>query len=870
LLTYERFAAELADRYRIERELGRGGMAVVFLAHDLKHSRQVAVKILHPELGDTALGERFFREIGIAARLAHPNILPLYDSGSAAGQLFYVTPYHEGESLGAWIKRERSLPLDVAVTLVREVADALDYAHRNGVIHRDIKPDNILISDGHAVVADFGIATALAPDQPRLTSSGLAIGTPRYMSPEQALADKVDGRSDIYSLACVLYECLAGEPPFVSALAGAYGSGSSRDIGKTLLTAQPPVPRRIVAAIQRGLEPLPENRHQRAADFKRALVDDPDSITRRRRRSAAMLSGAGLVIASSAVLFFLFFRLRTPSGPVHLEYVRLTNFAESATSPAISPDGRMLAFILGESTFYGPGQIYVKQLPDGEPLQLTRDETFKMGPRFSPDGSRITYTTLGPTGWDSWVVPVLGGQPRLFLTNAEGLTWIDNKAGSPELLFSEWTGRDVQLSLVTSRENRAHQRTVYMPPETGMAHRSYLSPDRKNVLLTEMDYYSWLPCRLVPFDGRSRGKAVGPVPAQCTDAAWTPDGKWMYFSANSGTGFHIWRQRFPDGTPEQVTSGVTEEEGVEMSPDGRSFTTSIGTRQSTIWVHDARGDRQMTSEGLGMLPSISPDGRKLYFLVRAGGKGSYISGGLWVADLESGQRQRVLPEFLMQTYDISTDGGSVLFVASDDSTRSPLWLAALDGRSPPRRLVRNDVLQAFFGSNGDVIFSGRERDSNHIFGIRTDGSDRRKLIPASYLLGVSPDGQWAAVSLMTAAMPNATSIYPLGGGDPTLLCRECGPPPSFERGPWPPPVSWSPDGKFIYLDLFRFPYAVPLRPGQAVPALPGAGLTTEEDVAVLPGARRIPQEKAFTGPDPATYAFVRVAIQRNIFRVPVH
>ncbi len=862
--TYEQLAEALAGRYRIERELGRGGMAVVFLAHDLKHSRQVAVKVLDQDLGGPALADRFFREIGIAARLTHPNILPLYDSGEAAGRLFYVTPYLEGESLRAWLERERRLKFDDAVSLACEIADALDYAHRQGVIHRDIKPDNILISDGHAIVADFGIATALAADESRLTGTGLVLGTRRYMSPEQALADKVDGRSDIYGLACVLYECLVGEPPSSTGFAILPGSPGARDLTRTLQGVKPSVPRHIVAAIERGLAPLPENRHQRAADFKRALLADPGARKGSRQLLIAAVAGAAVLIAAAVLS-----RSRAPAGPVHLEYLPLTNFSESATSPALSPDGRMLAFILGESTFYGPGQIYVKQLPDGEPVQLTRDDLLKLSPKFSRDGSRITYGTLGATGWETWEVPVLGGQPRLFLANAEGLTWIGGGAGPSQVLYSEMTGRDVQMRIVTSTETRASHRTVYMPPETGMAHRSYLSPDRKNVLLIEMDYYSWLPCRLVPFDGSSPGKPVGPPRSQCTDAAWSPDGKWMYFSANAGNGFHIWRQRFPEGTPEQVTSGVTEEEGIEMSADGRSFITSIGTRQSTIWVHDARGDRQITSEGHGMLPSISPDGRKLYYLVRAGGRESYISGGLWVADLESGQRQRLVPNFLMQTYDISDDGRSVVFVAADDTTRSPIWIASLDGRSAPRRLVRSDAMQAFFGAGDEVIFAAREAEKNFVFRVRTDGSELRKLMPASNLMGVSPDGQWLAVDVLTGESSDAVMIYPVAGGPPTVLCEKCGPPPSFERGPWPPRVSWSPDGRFIHLDLYQFPYAVPLSPGRAVPALSQSGLRSDAEVAALPGARRIQQEKAFAGPNPNMYAFTKVSIQRNIYRVPL-
>ena len=170
-----------------------------------------------------------------------------------------------------------------------------------------------------------------------------------------------------------------------------------------------------------------------------------------------------------------------------------------------------------------------------------------------------------------------------------------------------------------------------------MAHRSFLSPDRRNVLIVEMDLGGWQPCRLVPFDGSSPGTRVGPQPAQCTDAAWSPDGKWMYMSANTGDGYHIWRQRFPDGTPEQVTSGATEEQGLSFAPDGRSFVTSVGASQSTLWVHDAKGDRQITSEGFAFLPSFSGDGKTLYYLVRSRASRRFVSGELWSASLETGR-----------------------------------------------------------------------------------------------------------------------------------------------------------------------------------------------------------------------------------------
>ena len=210
-----RLIAALADRYRIERELGRGGMATVYVAEDLKHRRQVAIKVMRPELSASMGADRFLREVEIAAKLSHPNILPVYDSGEADGLLYYVMPLVEGESLPERMARDKQMPALEALRLAREVAEALAYAHARGIVHRDIKPANILLWAGHALVADFGIARAMESSGEALTQTGLAIGTPVYMSPEQATgATDIDGRTDIYALGCVLYEMLAGEPPF--------------------------------------------------------------------------------------------------------------------------------------------------------------------------------------------------------------------------------------------------------------------------------------------------------------------------------------------------------------------------------------------------------------------------------------------------------------------------------------------------------------------------------------------------------------------------------------------------------------------------------------------------------------------------------
>src|SRR5438034_380150 len=266
--------AALADRYVVDRELGHGGMALVYLARDLKHERFVALKTLRPEIAMALGRERFLREIKLAARLQHPNILSVYDSGDAGGVLYYVMPFVEGESLRDRLDREPQLPLDDALQIAREVADALSYAHGHDVVHRDIKPENIMLSGGHAIVADFGIARAVsAAGGDKLTETGLAIGTPAYMSPEQAAGTgQVDRRSDIYSLGCVLYETLAGQPPFTGPTAQAIMARHSLDSVPRLKIVRETIPDALEAVINRALAKVPADRYSTAGQFAEALA----------------------------------------------------------------------------------------------------------------------------------------------------------------------------------------------------------------------------------------------------------------------------------------------------------------------------------------------------------------------------------------------------------------------------------------------------------------------------------------------------------------------------------------------------------------------------------------------------------------------
>src|SRR5207302_1406183 len=275
-----RLTAALAGRYRIERELGRGGMATVHLAHDLKHDRPVALKVLRPEVAAALGAERFLREIAITARLDHPHILTLIDSGEADGFLFYVVPYVRGESLRTKLEREQQLPLDAALRITEQVASALDYAHRQGVIHRDVKPENILLHEGEAMVADFGIALAVLQEAgERLTATGVSVGTPEYMSPEQAAGDRqLDARSDVYSLGAVLYEMLAGEPPHTGPTARAVIAKILAAPPTRLAVVRRDVPGTVDAALARALGKAPADRFASAAAFASALSSEPAHV----------------------------------------------------------------------------------------------------------------------------------------------------------------------------------------------------------------------------------------------------------------------------------------------------------------------------------------------------------------------------------------------------------------------------------------------------------------------------------------------------------------------------------------------------------------------------------------------------------------
>jgi eukaryotic-like serine/threonine-protein kinase len=449
----DRLSAALADRYRIESELGQGGMATVYLAQDLKHDRKVALKVLKPELAAVLGAERFVVEIKTTAALQHPHILPLFDSGTADGFLYYVMPYIQGETLRTKLDRETQLGIDEAVRITREVADALDYAHRHGVIHRDIKPENILLHDGRPMVADFGIALAVsAAAGGRMTETGLSLGTPHYMSPEQATAEKeLSGRSDIYSLGCVLYEMLAGQPPHLGGSAQQIIMKIVTDTARPVTELRRSVPPHVAAALAKALEKLPADRFASAKDFGAALGNPAFTVaeasTPRGVRPHAGARGIhrGLAAVSAILVVALGWQLTRPTpapGPRAYD-VALPDSApldlHSKGSVAIAPSGD---FVIYRSLGASGSDLWYRSLLDAtvRPIEATERGWL---PTISPDGKQFAFIRRGSPESTVEVMPVAGGAATVIARSRtwNSLEWLSDG----RILLTEGDGNEARL-----------------------------------------------------------------------------------------------------------------------------------------------------------------------------------------------------------------------------------------------------------------------------------------------------------------------------------------------------------------------------------------------------------------------------------------
>lgn len=578
-----------------------------------------------------------------------------------------------------------------------------------------------------------------------------------------------------------------------------------------------------------------------------------------RRKALIWYLGVGACVVIVLVGVALY---RWPHRRLEVKYTQLTDFTDSAVAPTLSPDGRMLAFIRGGNAFLSADQIYVKMLPNGEARQVTDDSRPKYGLAFSPDGSEIAYTVLENPGpaFNTYKVSALGGEPQLLMKNAAGLVWLD----SGRLLFSEIQS-GIHLGVVTATVTRAGLREIYFPAhERGMAHFSFPSEDRHWALVAEMNGNGdWDQCRLIDLEGQHPQRPVGPMGA-CTSAGWSPDGEWMYFIAWVEGQNHIWRQRFPGGTPEQMTFGATEEEGLAVERDGRALITSVGVHDSAIWIHEGSGQRPLSSEGeVVSLPVFSPDASILYYLMQ---RGEGPSAELWRTMVDSGKSETVFPGISMTAFDLSPDGKQVLYATAASNGKALLWVAPLDRSSPATKLNISDVQSPRFGDHGQILFQRTEGSNNYLERMDPDGSHGTKVFPypVGDFQGVSPGRHWAIVNVAGAQETGHIGVtaIPLEGGVPRRICANfCVP-------------MWSPDGKFLFVpveDSSRTDpgrsLAIPLGPEETLPILPAGGIAPSAEPNIVRGAKSVARGQLTPGRDFEHYAWVNTTIHRNLYRI---
>ena len=704
-----RLNAALEGRYAIERELGEGGMATVYLADDLRHERKVALKVLKPELAAVVGAERFLAEIKTTANLTHPHILPLHDSGEADGFLFYVMPHIEGESLRERIDREKQLGVDDSLAITQKVAGALDYAHGNGVVHRDIKPDNILLSEqGEPLVADFGIALAVAQaGAGRITETGLSLGTPHYMSPEQATGDRdVDPRSDVYALGCVLYEMLAGQPPFSATTAQAVLVKILTSDAPSITSERRTVPPHVGAALAKALEKLPADRFTSAAEFGAALPDEgftykarartstttatPESITtalpvgaarrwHQDRRLVVSLT-AGMVLAALAAWGWL---KPTPPLPVTLTSIDIGDRAFRAQGEIlVSPDGSR--FVL--SGLVAPEPIYWRNTDeeDFRPIPGTEDAIYTS---FSPDGESLVFATLN--GASVRRVALSGGAPQtlteLPVNVAGGLHWGDD--GS--IVFSYGGGRGLYRMPATGGDPEP-----LLDPNTPVRNPRLL-PGGRAVIFTDGTRASTLILDL-------ETDSVRVLRAGVIDAMYVETGHLLYTDV-SGT---LWAAAFDARRAEIVGEPVTLLDGVSRpSPFLARFAVSDngtlvyssgymgagiggGLNAQRLAVVDLEGNEEvlvLSERHFGDL-KWSPDGRSIVYESIPGGESD---AHIYTYDVELGATPRQLTfegNNISPLY--SPDGTRVVFSSLREGTDAgDLFVKRLNDDTPAELLI---------------------------------------------------------------------------------------------------------------------------------------------------------------------------------------
>ena len=759
----ERLAAALADRYRIERELGSGGMATVYLANDLRHDREVAIKLLHSDLGALLGSERFLTEIKTTARLQHPHILPLLDSGEAGGLLFYVMPYVRGETLRSRLERDRQLPIDEAIRIAREVADALGAAHGLGIIHRDIKPENILLQGGHALVADFGIALAVQQaGGNRMTQTGLSLGTPQYMSPEQAMGERsIGARSDIYALGAVTYEMLTGDPPFTGSTIQAIVAKVLSERPTPIRTLRETVPAHVEQAVLTALAKLPADRFGSAAEFAAALGGTGSALgsmapaasakTRpgRSRTTEMILGGIALVSLGLGVWGWTGRSGGTEFGVHRLEFTTTDDVAlafpilSSIAALTISPDGSSVVFSVRRGSGWAlalrkTNQLSARVLPGTEGARY---------PEFSPDGRWIAFEsggTLKKITVDGSVVTTI---TSLGPAGSAGLTWISNE----EIVYSlRAIGSYPGLMRVSAAGGAP---TVLSQPDTAAHERFHLEPKavaggrvilysstRGNSLLLTVGAIETRTGRSVTFPELRGARPLGMI-----------DNLLVYVRADGV----LMAAPFDPGN---LTAGAPIQVGDSVAV--RNWDAAAAISESGTLIYQRGGSAgqliRVTPEGRAAVlvdsvrpyhhPRYSPDGTRIAFGV-AGGAGLDI----WSVDLGSGALERITEDGGNDRPEWSADGTRVAYSSARDLPQTVWWRPA-DGSEGETRLQANphSIREVVFSRDGDLLLFRVDHPTNSrdIWMRRLRGDT----IPVPLLATIhdekqprpSPDSRWLA------------------------------------------------------------------------------------------------------------------------------
>jgi serine/threonine-protein kinase len=768
----------LADRYRLERELGQGGMATVYLAHDLKHDRQVAIKVLRPELAAVIGAERFLSEIKTTANLQHPHILPLFDSGRTGGRadgrsddfLFYVMPYIEGESLRDRLNREKRLPVTEAVRIAAEVAAALDYAHRHNVIHRDIKPENILLHDGSALVADFGIALAASKaGGARMTETGMSLGTPSYMSPEQAMGEReINARSDVYALGCVTYEMLSGEPPFTGPTA--------QSIVAKVITAEPvsltgqrkSIPRHVEAAVFNALEKLPADRFATAAEFAEALMNSAFALRHgngvavkaRRRTWRDRLQGSILAIAVFLLALTGWRWLRphaSGSDEVSRQRIGLWRpqlpLAFITSQSVMSPDGGAVLYVevAGDTS-----RILIKERNQLDAVVLAEGEA----PFFSPDGAWIGFVHQGRLQR----IPRGGGAPQTIADSVRvsvpAGAWLEDGT----IVFARG-GRLMRVKASGGAADSASRDTL------GRIEALTPLPDSRGVLVTTCVRADCAQHQVEVLDLRS-----GRTRVLVEDAlkAWYVQTGHLVYLRSDGT---VFGERFdlkalgPRGSAVPVLQGVRTFEAAgdfTISRNGAVLyvagpAIARGSVGEVVWI-GRDGKVTPVEPGWKVLPNfesglaLSPDGRLLALSLQGQGGKSDI----WVKELPAGPLTRLtIADTTAERPAWTPDGRSVTFVsrlrrpAGDTSAAdlADLYIRRADGSRAAELLLRRrpSVWEALWSPDAKwLLFRTDDRDPGRgdLFALAVGRDTTPEKLVATEFREVSPtlspDGRWLA------------------------------------------------------------------------------------------------------------------------------